>query len=69
MRTRDDGVSCEMMERVEVNDGSKWIFETGAFSICDLKCVLASRFLGLLTAVLCYTSPVLYYYCVFLLLL
>lgn len=45
---------------MEVKDGSKWIFETGAFSIFDLKRDLESRFLRLLTVVLHYTSPALY---------
>lgn len=49
-------MSCKMRGGMEVKDGSKWIFERGAFSICDLKCDLASRFLGLLTGVLQYTS-------------
>lgn len=53
-------MSCKMIERVEVKDGSKWIFETAAFSICDLKCDLASRLLGLLTVVLHYPSQALY---------
>lgn len=53
-------MSCKMKGWMEVKDGSKWIFETGDFSICDLKCDLASRFLGLLTGVLQYTSPLHY---------